>query len=113
MWTIEQIHKNLDGRCAGYETGVDGLRGTLWKNNIQFGFVFSYGGGWEHLSVSTRKRTPAWEEMCWFKDIFWRPDECCVQYHPPGSSYVNNHEHCLHIWRPIGIEIPTPPRCFV
>lgn len=113
MWTIEQIYKNLDGRCAGYVTGEDGLRGTLWKNNIQFAFQFSYGGGWEHLSVSTQKRTPTWEEMCWFKDTFWKPDECCVQYHPAAHDYINDHKNCLHIFRPIGQEFPMPPKCFV
>lgn len=35
------------------------------------------------------------------------------QYHPPKSAYVNNHPNCLHLWRPIGIEMPRPPSIMV
>jgi len=67
------------------------------------------GPAWEHVSVSTPTRTPTWAEMCWVKRQFWGDEETVVQFHPPKSSYVNNHEHCLHLWRPIGIELPMPP----
>ena len=113
MWTIEQIYKNLEGRGARYEKGIDGLSGALVKYNIQYSFIFSYGGGWEHLSVSTKKRTPTWEEMCFFKDMFWPDTQCCIQYHPAKSEYVNRHPYCLHIWNPIEVELPTPPMVFV
>lgn len=79
--------------------------------------VASNGGGWEHVSVSPcnekRKTCPTWEEMCEIKDLFWRPDECVVQYHPPKSDYVNRYPYCLHLWRPIGQELPRPPKEFV
>ena len=39
--------------------------------------------------------------MCEYKDLFWKEDECVVQFHPPKSEYVNNLEHCLHLWKPI------------
>lgn len=65
--------------------------------------------GWEHVSVSTDRRPPNWTEMCFVKDLFWREDECVVQYHPAKSDYINCHPHCLHLWKPIGIVIPTPP----
>jgi hypothetical protein len=56
--------------------------------------------GWEHVSISTRWRPPNWQQMCFTKDLFWEPDECVVQFHPPKSEYVNNHPHCLQIsWR--------------
>lgn len=55
--------------------------------------------GWEHVSVSTRRRTPNWQEMCFAKDLFWSDEECVIQFHPPRSEYVNNHPHCLHLWR--------------
>ena len=55
--------------------------------------------GWEHVSVSTRRRTPNWREMCFVKDLFWDESETVVQFHPPRSEYVNNHEFCLHLWR--------------
>lgn len=65
--------------------------------------------GWEHVSVSHRFRTPTWEEMCFVKDLFWKDDETVVQFHPPKSMYVNNHPHCLHLWRPLGRDIVLPP----
>src|ERR1700733_966886 len=46
--------------------------------------------GWEHVSVSTRNRTPNWQEMSFVKDLFWNEEECVVQFHPPKSTYVNN-----------------------
>lgn len=70
----------------------------------------SDGLGWEHVSVSLTNRTPNWKEMSMIKALFWDAEDCVVQYHPPESEYVNQHEHCLHLWRPIGQDIPRPPR---
>lgn len=71
--------------------------------------------GWEHVSVSVpalanqMARTPTWDEMSFVKDLFWEPEECVVQYHPPRSQYRNLHTHCLHLWRPTdGITFPMP-----
>lgn len=64
---------------------------------------------WEHVSVSTPIRTPTWKEMCWVKAIFWDDEDTVMQLHPPKSEWVNCHEFCLHLWRPIGIQIPRPP----
>lgn len=55
--------------------------------------------GWEHVSVSTKRRVPNWEEMCWVRDLFWDEEETVVQFHPPKSQYVNFHPYCLHLWR--------------
>jgi hypothetical protein len=30
---------------------------------------------WKHVSVSTRRRVPNWQEMCFVKDLFWDPKE--------------------------------------
>lgn len=68
---------------------------------------------WEHVSVSLEERVPTWEEMCYVKDLFWRDDECVVQYHPPKAEYINNHLNVLHMWRPLNIEFPMPPRLAV
>lgn len=72
--------------------------------------ITSDGLGWEHVSVSIvgEQRCPTWEEMCDVKDLFWGPDECVVQFHPPQSEYRNLHEHCLHLWRPTDAVIPRP-----
>jgi hypothetical protein len=69
--------------------------------------------GWEHVSVSTRRRIPNWQEMCFVKDLFWEPEDCVVQYHPPQSKYVNNYSKVLHLWRPLKEPIPMPPSILV
>jgi hypothetical protein len=70
------------------------------------------GDGWEHVSVSLarpgRARLPNWEEMCWAKNLFWDPEDCVVQFHPPRSELVNNWR-VLHLWRSLKQEFPRPP----
>lgn len=88
----------------------DGIMGFI---KTRTSFVFSWHEGWEHLSVAFKDRTPTWDEMCQYKDIFFEKDECCVQYHPAESEYVNIHEHCLHIWKPLKEKLPTPPKRLV
>lgn len=65
---------------------------------------------WEHISVSrpNNKKTPTWEEMCAIKDMFFEPEEECIQFHPKHSQYVNFSENCLHIWRPVGGILKSP-----
>lgn len=105
----EYYGKNGDSGNGMFEVFVAGK---------SFFCIASNGGGWEHVSVSpaskARKSCPTWEEMCAIKDLFFRMDECVVQYHPTRSEYVNNHPYCLHLWRPTGTtEIPRPPMEFV
>lgn len=69
--------------------------------------------GWEHISVSTRRRPPNWQEMCFVKDLFWSEEETVIQFHPPKSEYVNNHNYCLHLWRPTDDHIRLPPSILV
>ena len=69
--------------------------------------------GWEHVSISTNRRAPNWQEMCFVKDLFWDEQECVIQFHPPRSEYVNNHAYCLHLWRPIDDHIRLPPSILV
>lgn len=65
---------------------------------------------WEHVSVSLQNRCPTWEEMCLIKDIFWEEEETVIQFHPKKSEYINRHPYTLHLWRPILLHIPLPPR---
>ena len=71
------------------------------------------GVPWEHVSVHVysgkRQFTPTWIEMCAVKDVFWDADDVVVQFHPAKSNYVNNHANTLHLWKPIGVELPIPP----
>ena len=77
--------------------------------------------GWEHVSVSCRddnlgfpvSKMPTWNQMCQIKDLFWDTDECVIQFHPPKSEYVNQHQNCLHLWKKVGVNMETPPKILV
>lgn len=79
----------------------------------KLGVIASDGAGWEHVSVSLQSRCPTWDEMNYVKAVFWDDEDCVVQFHPPLSEYVNEHPYCLHLWRPIGVDIQTPPAWLV
>ena len=68
---------------------------------------------WEHVSVSTASRTPNWREMEFIRDLFFQPDELVLQFSMPRAKHINVHPHCLHMWRPIGVDIPLPPAATV
>ena len=88
------------------------IRGSKRRMTV----IWSFGGGWEHISMDGKKRMPTWEEMSELKDMFFDEDECCVQYHPPKSEYVNNIPYCLHLWKPVekySGTLPVPPSLFV
>jgi len=88
-------------------------------DGYQFYCQASDGYGWEHLSITVRKkgkpadRTPTWAEMCWLKDLFWGNEDCVMQLHPSESQHISTHNFCLHLWRPIGQPIPQPPSIMV
>lgn len=75
--------------------------------------IASDGMGWEHVSASMPNRCLTWEEMCIIKDIFWDDDDTVIQIHPPKQHHINNHNYTLHLWRPVGIQVPTPPKIMV
>jgi len=111
MKNLEDIKK--DTRLKIDLIGFDGGCGTIqcFKNYAMV--IFSNGAGWDHVSMSFKHRVPTWEEMCILKSVFFEDDECVVQYHPPKIEYVNNHQFCLHLWKPINIELPKPPSILV
>ena len=80
---------------------------------IPLKIIASSGEGWEHVSVSTQKRCPNWPEMTFVKDLFWSEDECVMQLHVPKKDHINCHPYCLHLWKPIGVEIPRPDSILV
>lgn len=114
MKTIEELRQTANLLIS--RTGADGGMGILYRAGREYGSViWSNGGGWEHVSVSPFKKshTPTWEEMCSLKDTFFHDDEVVVQYHPAKSEYVNNMPNCLHLWRPLDEQMPTPPSIMV
>lgn len=77
--------------------------------------VASDGLGWEHVSVSLvgSKSPPNWVLMCRVKEAFWDEEDVVVQFHPKKSQYVNFHPGCLHLWRKIDFDQPTPDSMMV
>lgn len=114
MKPIDEIKKTPNLKIEA-EAANDGMGGKYFDkySGKWLNFIFSYQLGWEHLSVSMPSKTPSWEQMCMMKDIFWGEDEACVQYHPKKEDYVNNHQHCLHIWKPVEEFLPLPPSILV
>lgn len=96
-------------------TGYDGGCGQITFAGVreQAAVVWSNGEGWEHVSVSFKKRCPTWEEMCKVKAMFFNDNETVVEYHPKKSEYKNLHPYCLHLWRKIGEEFELPPNKLV
>lgn len=113
MKTLEELRDTANLLIR--QTGADGGYGEIQYGKLRGSVIWSFGGGWEHVSVSPYKHsyTPSWDEMCRLKDMFWNDDEVVVQYHPAKSEYVNNMPNCLHLWRPINETMPTPPSIMV
>jgi hypothetical protein len=65
---------------------------------------------WDHVSVSLEDRCPTWNEMAYIKNIFFSPEETVIQFHPHMSEYINCHPFTLHLWCPLLVKIPLPPK---
>jgi hypothetical protein len=109
MFTVPEQYRVTTGHYASNSTY--GNNGLFILGNLRM--IASDGDGWEHVSVSFHDRTPNWDEMCDVKDFFWGNEDTVIQYHPASSEYVNYHPYCLHLWRPIGQTIVTPPSYMV
>lgn len=113
-------YRVLTGPMAS--TSADGMNGAFMipVRGCVVGVVVSNGRDWEeerlplpkweHVSVSLKGRIPLWYEMQAVKDLFWEPEELAVQFHVPKADHINVNENVLHLWRPVGIEIPVPPK---
>lgn len=103
------------GHVAGFpETGRGDMHGWFFitTKSGEVLRILSSGNednNWEHVSVSLENRTPTWEEMCFVKSLFWGGHETVLQFHPKITRYVNHHEHCLHLWKKVGVDHELPP----
>lgn len=95
------------------EDGFIGVKAIIAHRKDKFMVICSNGEQWEHVSVSLVSRCPTWQEMCLVKSIFWNDDETVIQYHPSKQDYVNCHQHCLHLWKPMNQEFPKPPTILI
>jgi hypothetical protein len=71
--------------------------------------------GWDHVSVSLPDRCPTHEEMEQVRSLFFKDDECVLQYSVPRTEHINQHPFCLHMFRPqaVDVVIPRPPSWMV
>lgn len=106
---IEKCRIRHGQMASTQDYGFNGAFEITYHLNT-FIIICSDGDGWDHLSISLKDRCPTWEEMNYFKELFFDPEETVVQYHPPASKYVNFCGNCLHLWRKQGHEYELPPR---
>jgi hypothetical protein len=100
--------------CSDDSYGFNGMFRLPWQDRL-LRVIASDGLGWQHVSVSVERdsRCPTWEAMCFVKGLFWDSEDWVLQFHPAESDYVNNHEGCLHLWKPIGRDFPVPDSILV
>lgn len=98
-------------RVAGHPSFGNNGAFQFRYNGADIYAIVSEGAGWDHASVSIvgETRSPTWHEMCYVKDVFWQPEECVAEFHPPRSDYINLHPHVLHLWKQQGVEQELPP----
>jgi hypothetical protein len=120
MFKVPNRHRVKTGKWGSDDSeGKNGMFTFAMKSkvgkNVNVATIASDQEGWEHVSVSLPglNRCPTWEEVCFVKSLFWDDEDCVVQYHPAKSESVNYHPYCLHLWRPVGRDILTPPPLFV
>lgn len=115
MFHVPERYRILDGpRGSSSAYGNNGaFRPQALIPGRELWIIASDGMSWEHVSVHAanahnKSFVPCWDEMCYVKEVFWDPEDVVMQLHPARSEYVNAHPAVLHLWRPIGQEIPTP-----
>ena len=86
MKTVEEIQAS--GRIVIDMQNDDGFRALVQFPHWQGSLIVSWGGGWEHASVSPSRRNcmPTWDDMCFLKNLVWNEDEAVIQVHPPKAE---------------------------
>jgi hypothetical protein len=103
-FAVKGMPRFSDGGCFVMPSPTDGLPLRI---------IAATGLGWDHVSVSRVERCPDWYELEHVKRTFFWPHETAMQLHVPPAEHINNHPHCLHLWRPTNVEIPRPPGAMV
>jgi hypothetical protein len=60
---------------------------------------FGDGQRWHHVSFSTRRRLPDWNEIKLVRTLFFPPDAEVIQVFPPVDEWVNTHAYTFHLWQ--------------
>lgn len=120
MFHVPEQYRIVTGRMASNVAMGNNGCFVIWKRSGRtLVIIASDGMGWEHVSIHVetnggkKLRTPEWSEMCEVKDLFWDAEDVVIQYHPRKSEYVNVHSNTLHLWRPVNVELPRPPKILI
>lgn len=63
MKTFEEIKNNP--KLEILRIGIDGGTGILHMTGLRHcTVIWSFGGGWEHVSICPKNRLPEWDEIC-------------------------------------------------
>lgn len=104
-------------RAAHPVSGAVGNKqnGFLILKDRGLAVMFSDGMGWQHLSVRRLNsfKVPTYQQLDRLKREFWTDGCCVMQLHVPVDQHINQHEGCLHLWRPIGGGVPRPAEIMV
>lgn len=109
-WVGQYLPKVLPVGWNLYERSFDGM--IVWHAPSFLTVILSGsreddGKRWLHLSVSHRRRIPAWSELKLAKDLFLGPDLWAIQVLPTADKYVNINPHVLHLWHCVdGLALP-------
>lgn len=52
-----------------------------------------------HLSIAHQHRYPTWDEIADVRYELVPEDVTMAMLLPPADEYVNEHEHCFHLWQ--------------
>jgi hypothetical protein len=96
------------GSLGDHYNGAFRIRSHAAPNQTMV-VLASRGEGWDHVSVSLKRRCPWWPEMEQIKHLFFEPHETVMQLHVPASDHISYHPYALHLWRPLDAKIPRPP----
>lgn len=117
LYTVQAARDTSRETIAFFGFAGDDTCGAFWvpspTDRHEMRVIASVGHGWDHVSVSRRNRCPNWVEMEHVKRLFFKDDETAMQLHVPPTDHVNLHPYCLHLWRPLGFDIPRPPSLLV
>ena len=84
----QQIHRLLEPGTRSFRMGVC---------HIELSPPFN-GEGW-HLSISTPKRYPTWDEVAkaWYELVPEADGRTAAMILPPKADYINIHNYCFQV----------------
>lgn len=62
---------------------------------------------WLHVSISRMDRLPDYADLKCAKEGIIGAERKAIQVFAAASEHINDHEHCLHLWSPLGND-PLP-----